>query len=490
MSPVNERPPGTRIGRYEIVREIGLGGGGRVYEARDPRLERTVAIKVLGALVPAEGAETEAYERFLREAKAAAGLQHPGIVTVFDNDVDPSTGEAYIVMEFVPGRSLHEVLRESKRLPADRAVAVGAQIARALQAAHEGGIVHRDVKPGNILVTDDGRAKITDFGVARLAASELTTVGRFVGTPNYASPEQVEGRTLDGRSDLFSLGAVLFRCLTGRLPFPGDSFSAIGFRIARGQMIDPRSVASDLPVAFHEFLKKALTVEPSERFADGDEMARALEAAGTGIAEGETTPRTALVQRTPPARRHRAAWAAALAGAGMLALAAFLAVRSRPAPEPRLMPSHSTVPAVPGHPPALAEPSVRDIQIIEHNPAQLSIALSTHLAEEELVVRIDGREALRKIVKVEGGIFKRIAGQVFHWTIPVPPGSRRIGVAIEGRSMKTKAAKSVRRSFDAGEAVGLEIAENPYSDSLRLSWAEQSGPGLATSEGRKKENEP
>jgi predicted Ser/Thr protein kinase len=482
---VSEAPPRTRIGRYEIVREIGLGGGGRVYEARDPRLERTVAIKVLGALAPAEGVETEAYERFLREAKAAAGLQHPGIVTVYDNDVDAQTGEAYIVMEFVPGRSLHEILRESKRLPPDRAVAIGAQIARALQAAHEGGIVHRDVKPGNILVTDDGRAKITDFGVARLAASELTTIGRFVGTPNYASPEQVEGRPLDGRSDLFSLGAVLFRCLTGRLPFPGDSFSAIGFRIARGQMIDPRSVADDLPAAFHDFLKKALAVEPKERFSDGEEMARALVAAGGALGSGEPTPKTASLQRARPGRRSRIVWAAALVGAA--AAAAALVFRGRPAPEPRLMPSHATVPAVPGHPPAVWEPSVQEIQVIERDPAQLSIALSSHLAEEVLVLRVDGEEALRKVVKVEGGLFKRIAGEVFHWTIPIAPGTHRIGVSVEGRSMKTRAEKAIRRTFAPGAEVAMTIKENPYSDTIEVSFADANGPGLASSGNRTKE---
>jgi serine/threonine protein kinase len=456
-------PPPASIGRYRILEELGAGGGGRVFKAHDPRLDRIVAIKVLDLPSRKGAADSEQFRRFLREAKAAARLQHPGIVTVYDHDTDPESGATFLVMEYVPGRSLHQILQAEKRLSLGRTAAIASQVARALHAAHGAGIVHRDIKPGNILVSGDGTAKLSDFGVARLASSELTTLGQFVGTPNYASPEQVEGVPAQPRSDLFSLGAVVFRCATGRLPFPGDSFAAIGFRISRGQALDSRQVGPELPESFHRFLRKALAASPEDRFSSGEEMARALEA----VLSGDETPPT---RRLTPASRSR--WGAAATAIGVLLLAGVVGLRlghRRPAAAP-LAPAHVSE--------AAREPAgslrdemaiVSDLRILERR-ARLTVELKSHLSEETFVLEIDGKEALRKTVRVDGGLFARIGGRSFAWELPVEAGLHRVTVEVIGHSMKTRARATAGRTFAVGKPAKLLVSENPYTDHLEIEW--------------------
>ena len=222
----------SKIGRYEIEREIGRGAMGVVYLARDPRLKRRVAVKAFA--LPdgiTEEQKGEFRERFLREAQAAGGLSHRGIVTVYDADEDDERGP-FIAMEYVPGKSLGELLESEGRLAPERIVAMAEVLAEALETAHRSGIVHRDLKPANILVREsDGTAKIADFGVARLPTSSLTRTGTTVGSPTYMSPEQIQGRPVDGRSDLFSLAAVLYECLCGEAPFTGDDLPQLAYSI-------------------------------------------------------------------------------------------------------------------------------------------------------------------------------------------------------------------------------------------------------------------
>ncbi|MDX1389001.1 MAG: serine/threonine-protein kinase [Acidobacteriota bacterium] len=267
-----------RIGRYEIESEIGRGAMGIVYLARDTRLRRRVAVKTYA--VPSgltAEQEHEFRERFEREARAAAALSHPGIVTVYDVDRDGDNGTPFITMEYVEGESLHDLLERRGKLEPAEAIRITAQVADALHAAHAAGIVHRDVKPGNILIRSrDDRIKLADFGVARLRESELTRSGAAVGSPGYMSPEQIRGESIDGRADLFSLGVILYRMLSGRAPFEGDDLPALVYSIAHETPVPITRLVPDLPDGFRKLMDRALAKSPNERFADGHAFHEAL----------------------------------------------------------------------------------------------------------------------------------------------------------------------------------------------------------------------
>jgi predicted Ser/Thr protein kinase len=281
------------IGRFEIEGVLGRGAMGVVYLARDPVIGRRVALKTL--VLPEGAEEAEEFRvRFLREAQAAGILNHPGIVTVYDAGVDEATGLSYIAMEYVEGKSLRELLRQGYPFSYSEIARIGAALALALDYAHSKGVVHRDIKPANILLTDQGQVKITDFGVARLATSNLTTTGQFIGTPNYMSPEQVTGSPVDGRSDLFSLGVVLYELLTGRRPFAGESLTEVSYKIVHEPAQPPSLLRPGLPPAFNPIVLKLLEKDPANRYPRGLEVARALEALRRVLVGGEApVPRPA-----------------------------------------------------------------------------------------------------------------------------------------------------------------------------------------------------
>ncbi len=267
----------TRLGRYQIESILGKGAMGVVYLARDPVIGRRVALKTL--TIPEDSEEAEEFrQRFLREGQAAGILTHPGIVTVFDAGVDDSTGLSFIAMEFIEGRSLREFLRSGHGFAFSEVARIGGALAVALDYAHSKGVVHRDIKPANILFTPQGVVKITDFGVARLESSNLTATGQFIGTPNYMSPEQVAGGVVDGRSDLFSLGVVLFELLTGQRPFPGHTLTEVAYKIVHEPSRIPSQVRPGLPSAFNPIVLKLLEKDPDRRYARGADVGRALEA--------------------------------------------------------------------------------------------------------------------------------------------------------------------------------------------------------------------
>ncbi|HYV86099.1 MAG TPA: serine/threonine-protein kinase [Patescibacteria group bacterium] len=267
------------IGRYEIESLIGKGAMGVVFLARDPHLGRRVALKTYE--LPGGISEEMAQEfqtRLLREAHAAAALSHPHIVTVHDAGVDPGRGFPYIVMEYVPGRSLKEILSGPRRMSLDLGLRIIDSLADALDAAHKTGIVHRDIKPANILVREsDGEVKIADFGVARLSASELTRTGTLIGSPAYMSPEQVRGGEIDGRSDLFSLAVVFYEALTARRPFAGDDLPAVMYSVAHVVPEAPSRLVRSLPPAIDAFFQRALAKDPADRFPDGESFRAALQ---------------------------------------------------------------------------------------------------------------------------------------------------------------------------------------------------------------------
>ncbi len=266
-----------RIGRYEIVGELGAGAMSRVYLAHDPNLDRQIALKVVlkgWTLDTREQAELE--NRFLLEARAVGKLSHPGIVRVYDAASDQKTGLPYIAMEWVQGRSLRSHLEEKGRLSGARTMEILAKVARALDYAHSKGRVHRDIKPSNILIEKEGRPKVSDFGVAKIMTETHTTSGHVLGTPAYMSPEQVRDEPLDGRSDLFSLGAVLYQCLTGELPFPGDSLVQVVYKILK---VDPRPMQLPNTPATQQLAaiaERALQKDAGSRYQTGDEFAQAL----------------------------------------------------------------------------------------------------------------------------------------------------------------------------------------------------------------------
>jgi tRNA A-37 threonylcarbamoyl transferase component Bud32 len=272
----------SSIGRYEIEREIGRGAMGVVYLARDPRLHRQVAVKTYSLPTGiSEDLARQFHERFLREARAAASLSHPGIVTIYDAGEDQTLGLPYIAMEYVEGQSLKQRLDKGDRLDPSWVLAFGAVLADALHAAHQAGIVHRDIKPANILIRGvDGAAKIADFGVARLKASDLTQSGASIGSPGYMSPEQVRGGSLDGRSDLFSLAVVLYEALCGKRPFRGDDLVSLAYSIAHDTQVPLGRQLRNCPAGLDRFFDRALSKDPAKRFPDGAAFREAFLEAG------------------------------------------------------------------------------------------------------------------------------------------------------------------------------------------------------------------
>jgi eukaryotic-like serine/threonine-protein kinase len=258
-------------GRYELHRRLGRGGMAEVYLARDQLLDRPVAVKVL---FPALATDAGFVERFRREAQAAANLQHPNIVSVFD--WGEANGTYFIVMEYVEGHTLAETLRDEGRLHPDRAAEITADIAAALGFAHRNRVVHRDVKPGNVLLTRDGGVKVADFGIARALSDSsdqnLTKTGSVMGTATYFSPEQARGAPVDPRSDIYSLGCVLYEMITGRPPFAGDSAVAIAYKHVQENPVPPRRIDQSLPETLEAITLKCLAKNPANRYPSAQDL--------------------------------------------------------------------------------------------------------------------------------------------------------------------------------------------------------------------------
>jgi serine/threonine protein kinase len=267
MQPVET--PRTYSGRYELTHLIARGGMAQVYRAVDRQLDRPVALKIL---FPELSVDKTFVERFRREAQAAANLSHPNIVPVFDWGEDD--GVYFIVMEYVEGRALSAVLRDPQKLPPNQIAQIGAGVAAALAFAHRHGVIHRDVKPGNVLITPDGEVKVTDFGIARAVNTEesLTQTGAVMGTAAYFSPEQAEGKSVDARSDIYSLGVVLYEMAVGRPPFTGDSPVAVASKHVRDHPVLPRVANPAVPVALEAVIMKAMAKDPASRYASAEEL--------------------------------------------------------------------------------------------------------------------------------------------------------------------------------------------------------------------------
>jgi len=261
------------VGRYEITGELGRGAMGVVYKALDPTIGRTVALKTMRLDVHGLDAQ-EMVRRFQNEARAAGVLNHPNIVTIYD--AGERDGIFYIAMEFIEGTTLHEVLAEKRVLATDEVLQLTRQICRGLDYAHSNGIVHRDIKPANIMITGNGTVKIMDFGIAK-SGGQVTNTGQVLGTPNYMAPEQVKGRPLDGRSDLFSFGVILYEMLTGEKPFVGQNVTTIIYKIVNENPIAPRDLDVTVHPGLSAIVTRALAKSPDERYQSGAELVHDLE---------------------------------------------------------------------------------------------------------------------------------------------------------------------------------------------------------------------
>jgi serine/threonine-protein kinase len=350
-------------GRYRLVELLGQGGMATIYRARDSQLERDVAVKVLR---PEYGTDPDFIDRFRHEAQSAASLNHPGVVAVYDYGTDPVG--PFIVMELVEGEDLATIVRRSGALPPRAAARLVAQAARAIAAAHDRGFVHRDVKPGNMLVTREGRVKVADFGIARaLSESALTLPGTTLGSVHYFSPEQARGELATPASDIYSLGIVLYELLTGKRPWTGDTAAAIATARLTGAVPSPSAVHGGIPPTLETVVRKALAPNAEDRYATAAEMAEALEAfvgEGPGAAGSRSRDAAGAAGALAAGSAAGAGGAGAAAGAAGAAAGATPTIAAgvaRPNPEARIdYPRDAYAAGSAGRPPARRVPAARD----------------------------------------------------------------------------------------------------------------------------------
>jgi beta-lactam-binding protein with PASTA domain/predicted Ser/Thr protein kinase len=371
--------------RYEVEGVLGQGGMAKVFKGHDKVLGRPVAVKVLS---PQFAGDDQFVARFRREAQAAAGLNHPNIVSVFDTGSQQDVH--YIVMEYVRGRTLRDTIRSEGPILPERAAEIADAVARALGSAHEAGLVHRDIKPGNIMLTSDGEVKVMDFGIARTATGDtLTQTAAVLGTASYLSPEQAQGQSVDGRSDIYSLGCVLYEMVAGRPPFTGDSPVSIAYKHVKEDPVPPSRINPDVPKDLENVIMKAMAKNPANRYQSADEMRQDLERLLQGLPTlatpvlGETTEHisrtrpegTAVMTQVPPEEeeeeRRRRVWLIVLVSLlvlGLIGLAAFFLVRSLldPGAEPITMPD------------VVGEQEDDAVQLLESRGLQVNVENETH----------------------------------------------------------------------------------------------------------------
>ena len=495
------------IGRYEIVEEVGRGSMGVVYRARDPRLGRIVALKCVAFSFPlAPGEEDEFLRRFYQEAQIAGRLSHPNIVTIHDVGSRETEGTAFIAMEYVTGTNLQELLAGGGRLPIPQIADVARQVADALDYAHGCGVVHRDIKPGNIVLTTGGQVKVLDFGIARAPSGGGTQPGRLLGTPNYMAPEQVTGGPVDGRTDQFSLSVTLYHLLTGERPFVGESLTAISYQVVNVTPPPPSRLNPALPPEVDRILARGLAKSAGARYPAcrdlAGEFAAALaswkEAADraqprTLVAGADASPRptasapvadpgaglTGLLSGAGPGAL--AGWTLFLGALGALALSPYL-LNALTRPERRMVATSPARPA-PVQAPPPARPALAG-QVAPPSWLRLSPAPSPappptakpvpvargtlalvfpHKFERGMVtVRIDGTEAARERLSAPYG------RTTWNKSIPVAAGRRRIETRVEGDRGDVDLIEGIELDIRAGRTQTLVLSINPLTRRLKL----------------------
>jgi predicted Ser/Thr protein kinase len=510
-------PVPKRLGRYEIQEEIGRGMMGVVYRAADPALGRTVALKTVHLAWATSDEDRQNFEkRFMAEARTAASLSHPGIVVVHDIGHDAEAKTVFIAMEYLQGDTLAQMTRGTAPLEWHEALRITARVAEALHHAHAAGIVHRDVKPANIMVLPSGETKIMDFGIAKAPTSQLTGAGEFFGTPSYMSPEQASGATIDGRSDIFSLGSVLYLLLTGRRAFDAPSVPAILARIVNQDPPQPSRIAPGLPGDVDYLLARALAKAPKDRYATAGAFAEDLIDVRDGLsprhragwlaplrADGTlpspvpplVEPETSDLGRgagvpgvrgTGPSRvpRRRGLWLAA-AGVVAVLLAAFFC---RQAPGPldsgRAEPSPTTQPGMTAteSPAPEASPAAGSALQLPFNipflptaapPARLEVTLDHPLKTGYLRVWVDDALVLEKPLASRVNkkllVYKSRKGHLKE-VVPVAPGDHAVRIRIEGDGFDE--SRRVKGEFKSGQTarLGLDVGGILTRD-LEMSWS-------------------
>ena len=431
-----------RIGRYVLADPVGRGAMGVVYRAVDPLIHRTVAVKVLHASKGLSPRQLQiARERFSREAQSAGSLDHPNIVRIFDVGEETPSGEMYIVMEYLSGPSVESRIRDGD-IPLAEGAEIIAQIASGLDAAHASGIIHRDIKPSNILLTGDGAAKLADFGITHVASSSLTQDMRELGTPAYMSPEQVNGKPLDARADLFSLGVVSYEILTGQKPFCGTDAVSTAYAIVHGQPVAASVARPALPKALDGVLARMLAKDPTERFGSGREFVEALRR----CIPGEHRARSAVSAKSPRARRFvLPALALALAVVALVAMKLAEGEQGRsatplpssstsksptrsPAPSPARTPARAA--AVPA--PAPAKPA--RVERASVPKSSVTVSLAHRIRGGTLVVSVDGKPVFNESFSKA----KLALLQTTTWdTFTVPAGKHTLRARVQGENGKT-----------------------------------------------------
>ena len=523
-----DNPGIPRFGRYEIVAELGRGAMGVVYQARDPKIDRIVALKTISLWGQEPEEEKEFRLRFSNEAQAAGRLHHPGIVSVFDVGENPENHDPYIVLEYVPGETLNRILARERKLPLAKALKLAEELADALAYAHSQGVVHRDIKPANILITEDGHAKIADFGIAKLNLAHFTLPGRVLGTPAYMAPEQLSGEGCDGRSDLFSLGVILYVMATGMSPFQGDSATTVCFKVANREPVAASALDLNLPPQLDGVISRAIAKDPIQRYQSGSEFADDLRQLQQNRAGTTTTSLRAVMPSgtqsvsagAQPAVLPLAALAhaqglvehirfkapirdLALAALTIVLLVVIAAQSKLLVNSPRgssngsgavptaaatanlaataavtTVPAHA--PSVPTIPVALNAVSAKIYPRMFRAPKEvvvpsstLELAVQHQFKEATLYVWVDDKLALTR--SLHGGAQKKLV--VFNGvrgveseTLSIPAGSHILRVQAKSADQTTDLSRTISADFIGGGDKILQVTFDKHNTMMRLTW--------------------
>lgn len=519
-----EKPETKQFGRYEVVAELGRGAMGVVYKARDPQIDRIVAVKTVSMWGQEPEEEQEFRLRFMNEAQAAGRLHHSGIVAVFDVGEHPETNDPYIVLEYVDGESLSRILHREKKLSLGRALKLAEEIADALDYAHAQGVIHRDIKPANILITQEGRAKIADFGIAKLNLAHFTLPGKVLGTPAYMAPEQLSGEGCDGRSDVFSLGVILYAMVTGHSPFQGNSATTVCFKVANREPIAASALDMSLPPQLDAVISRAMAKDPNERYQRGADLAEDLRILQQHYKPGSTTSSltrasatgtrsalTSTMMRTGATTRVPAAEVAAAGGVaerlfsaarirdlilGALALILLVIVAGQwklfvfsPKPvttEAGAAPAVTADAVLPAHPvqelpvqpapattPKRTSKTSRTGRQIVVPSSTIDLAVQHQFKDATLYVWVDDKLTLtlplhgapqKKLV-----VFNGIRG-VESKTLKVPAGKRVLRFRAVSTDHAVNLSKTLSAEFVGGDTKELQVSFDRHNSAMHLNW--------------------
>ena len=492
---------------------------GVVYRARDPKIDRLVAIKTISIFEQDSDEEREFRDRFFLEAKAAGGLSHPGLVTIFDVGEEPGSRLPYIVMEYVEGRPLSRILgaAQSHKLPLGPGLQLAQEIAEALHYAHGRGVIHRDIKPANILVTREGHAKIADFGIAKVSESQITLPGRIFGSPAYMAPEQLSGEKADARADLFSLGVILYTVLTGYRPFQGNSAATVISKVAHHDPVPVTVLEADFPAALNRIVSRAIAKDPAQRYQTGAEMAADIqklrttrklldETAGSlAVVSQDSAVAAPSVLQMPGLRRpgtsamarvavnskpraverqsapRRPAWLGSWLGSGKIAMAAAVLVMVTSAFGLYLhgrKHSAQTVSASAPLPPATAaKPEARTaedaLSPARPQPARLQIEIEHHFVVARASVWLDNnlvyQRELQGTTKKHALVLQSTLG-FDAGTVKLPAGRHNVKVRVQSGIDSYDLSKTVSGTLVSGRQSTLRVTCARQPNLLQVAW--------------------